>query len=67
MDAVRSLVPDAHVRAAAVVESDEATDVLQRLPIRREAPFLAIDALILDSFVHALCNAIVSGFVVLRH
>ena len=67
VDAVRSLVPDAHVRASAVIESYEAADVLQGFPIRREAPFLTVDALAFDDAVHALRNAVVGGLVVLGH
>jgi len=67
VDAVGSLVPDAHVRASAVVEGDEAPYVFQSLPVRREAPFLSVYALALDDAVHALRDAVVGGLVVLGH
>ena len=67
MDAVRSLVPYAHVRASAVVESDEAADVFQSIFICRKTSFLAVYALALDDAVHTLGNAVVGGLVVLGH
>ena len=67
MDGIGRLQSDAVVRAPAVVEQDEALYLLQSLLIRCETPFLAVDALILDSLVHALCNTVVRGLVVLRH
>ena len=67
MGDVGGLIADTHVRAPAVVEQDEAPCLLQGLLIRCEAPFLAVDALIFDGLVHALCNAVVGGLVVLRH
>ena len=67
MDAVGGLVPDAHVRASAVVESYEASDVFQSLTISREAPLLAVYALTFDDAVHTLRNAVVGGLVVLGH
>ncbi len=67
MGDVGSLQSDAVVRAPAIVEQDEAPYLLHSLLVRCKAPFLAIDALILDSLVHALRYTIVSGLVVLRH
>ena len=67
MGDVGSLIANAHVRALAIVEQDEAPYLPQGLLVRLESSFLTIDALILGSFVHALRDGVVSGLVVLRH
>ena len=54
------------MRTGVIVEEDEARDTLQRVLIRLEAAF-AVDDLRLEDAVHALCNGVVSGLVVLRH
>ena len=67
MGGVGSLQPDAVVRPPAVVEDDEALNLLQSLPVRPETPVLTVGALALDGAVHALCDGVVRGFAVLRH
>ena len=67
MGYIRSLQPDAVVRAFAVIEVDKSSYMFLSLLICLKAPILAIHALSLDDTVHALCKGIVGGFVVLRH
>ena len=49
MGIFRNLISNAHVRTMVVVEVDKALYLLQSLLVRCETPFLAVDALILDS------------------
>ena len=51
MGGVGSLQPDAVVRPPAVVEEDEALNLLQSLPVRPETPVLTVGALALDGAV----------------
>ena len=67
MGVVWSLQAYTIVWALAVVEENEALNLLQSLLIRLKTSVLTIYALILDDAVHALCKGIVGGLVVLRH
>ena len=67
MGVVWSLQAYTIVWALAVVEENEALNLLQSLLIRLKTSVLTIYALILDDAVHALCKGIVGRFVVLRH
>ena len=58
--------PDAHVRAAVVVEIHDAANELARLPCALRT-LHAIEPLLLDDAVDALGQGIVRGTVVLRH
>ena len=57
---------DAVVRTGVVIEEDEAGYALQRIPVRLKAAF-TVDDLRLEDAVHALCNGVVGGLVILRH
>ena len=67
MGSIGSLQSDAVVRALAVVEVDKSSYMLQSLLKRLETPVLTIFALTLDDAVHALCEGVVGGLVVLGH
>ena len=57
---------NAGVWAAVVVEADEAGDPLPCVTDCLEAP-LTVDDFRLEDAVHAFCNGVVRGLVVLRH